>query len=413
MAGAVVIGAGAVGIATASYLQREGWSVTVVDREPPGLAGASFGNAGLIATHIVEPIAVRSILPKLPSMLLDPTAPLAIRWWYLPTLLPWLVRLLKATAPAEVERISRALGTQLAHADEAYRVLIDDAEAEALVRRKGVMVVYPDKAYLEANAAYSLDLRRRNGVPFEILGDNALRSMLPALSRDYGVGVHFTAASHTVDPFLMVSALARRFEAKGGRFHRAHATGFETTGERVSAVRTDAGVVPADLLVLAAGIWSKPLARQLGSRVPLDTERGYHVMLGDPGVELALPAIVGDVRLSVTPMVSGIRVGGTIEFAGLDAPPNPARHEALLGHARRVFPGLKTEIQTRWMGHRPSLPDSMPVIGPSPHLKNVFFGFGHGHLGLTSAAITGKAITDMAAGRRPPFDPTPFRVDRF
>ncbi|MDA1259800.1 MAG: FAD-binding oxidoreductase [Planctomycetota bacterium] len=413
MAKAVVIGAGAVGIATASYLQREGWSVTVVDREPPGLAGASFGNSGMIATHIVEPIAVRSILPKLPRMLLDPTSPLAIRWWYLPTLLPWLVRLLKATAPAEVERISYALGTQLAHADEAYRFLIDDAEVEPLIQRKGIIDVYPDMAFLEENAAYALDFRRRNGVPFVMLGDNALRNLMPALSRDYGVGVHFTAASHTVDPFLLVSALAKRFEARGGRFHRAHATGFETTGEQVTAVRTDEASVPADLLVLAAGIWSRPLALKLGSLVPLDSERGYHVMLGAPGIELALPVTVGDVRFSVTPMASGIRVGGTIEFAGLDAPPNPVRHEALLGHARRVFPGLKTEIQTRWMGHRPSLPDSMPVIGPSPHLKNVYFGFGHGHLGLTSAAITGRAITDMAAGRRPPFDPTPFRVDRF
>lgn len=413
MAKAVVIGAGAVGVATAMYLQRDGWTVTVVDREEPGLKGASYGNAGLIATHIVEPIALRSILPKLPRMLLDQTAPFAIRWWYLPTLMPWLVRLLRATAPAEVERISAALGSQLAHADAAYRVLIEDAEAEALIKRKGIMVVYPDRAYLDENAGYQLDLRRRNGVPFEILGDNALRSVLPALSRDYGVGVLFTTASHTVDPYLLVSALARRFAARGGVFYRTHATGFSAQGDKVTAVRTEAGDVPCDLVVVAAGIWSRPLARQLGSSVPLDTERGYHVMLEEPGIALDLPAIVGDVRFSITPMAKGIRLGGTIEFAGIDPPPNPRRHEALLGHARRVFPGLMTAKQTRWMGHRPSLPDSMPVIGPSPHYANAWFGFGHGHLGLTSAAITGRTITDMVAGRRPPFDPTPFRVDRF
>ena len=413
MAGAVVVGAGAVGVATALYLQREGWSVTLVDREPPGKAGASFGNAGLIATHIVEPLAVRSILPKLPQMLLDQTAPLAIRLSYLPTLMPWLIRLMRATAPAEVERITAALASQLAHADEAYRVLIADADAEALIRRKGVIVVYPDQAYLEANAAYQLDLRRRNGVEFEMIGDNALRSMLPALSRDYRLGVLFNSACHTVDPFLLVSALARRFEARGGVFHRAHATGFTTRDGRVTAVRTGSGEVACDLVVVAAGIWSRPLARQLGSKVPLDTERGYHVMLQEPGIALDLPAIVGDVRFSITPMASGIRLAGTIEFAGLDAPPNPKRHEALLGHATRVFPGLATSKQTRWMGFRPSLPDSMPVIGPSPHFTNAYFGFGHGHLGLTSAAITGRVIADMAAGRKPAFDPTPFRVDRF
>ncbi len=413
MARAVVVGAGAVGVATALYLQREGWSVTVVDREPPGKSGASFGNAGLIATHIVEPLAVRSILPKLPRMLLDQTAPLAIRLSYLPTLLPWLIRLMRATAPAEVARISTALASQLAHADEAYRVLIADAEAEALIRRKGVMVVYPDQAYLEANAADQLEQRRRNGVPFEMIGDNALRNLLPALSRDYRLGVHFTAASHTVDPFLLVSALARRFESRGGAFHRAHATGFATHGDRVTAVRTDAGEVAGDLVAIAAGIWSKPLAAQLGSKTPLDTERGYHVMLTEPDIELAVPVIAGDVRFSITPMASGIRLAGTIEFAGLDAPPNPKRHDVLLGHGQRVFPGLKAEKQSRWMGFRPSLPDSMPVIGGSPHFSNLYFGFGHGHLGLTSAAITGRVIADLAAGRTAPFDLTPFRVDRF
>jgi D-amino-acid dehydrogenase len=195
MGRAVVVGAGAVGVATAAFLQRDGWSVTVVDREEPGRGGASFGNAGLIATHIVEPIAVRSILPRLPRMLLDPTAPLAIRWWYLPQLMPWLVRLLRATAPAEVERISAALASELAHADAAWRALVADAEAEALVKRVGVLMVYPDRAYLDANAGYQLELRRRNGVPFEIVGDNALRNLAPELSRDYQVGVLYTAAS--------------------------------------------------------------------------------------------------------------------------------------------------------------------------------------------------------------------------
>jgi D-amino-acid dehydrogenase len=413
MARAVVVGAGAVGVATALQLQRDGWDVVVVDRSPPGKDGASFGNAGLIANHIVEPIAVRSILPKLPKMLLDPTAPLAIRWWYLPQLMPWLVRLLRATAPREVERISAALASQLVHADQAYRELLAEAGAEALVQRKGVMVVYPDRKFMDENAGVTLELRRRNGIPFEILGDNALRDRLPALSRDYGVGVWFNGAGHTVDPFLLVSALARRVEAHGGVFHRAHATGFVTTGGHVTGVRTEIGELSCDLLVIAAGIWSRPLARELGTDVPLETERGYHVMLGEPGVSMALPVIVGDVRFSITPMASGIRLAGTIEFAGLDAAPNPARHEALLGHARRVIPGLKSDIQTRWMGHRPSLPDSMPIIGPAPGLANAYFAFGHGHLGLTSAAITGKAVADMAAGRAPPFDPTPFRADRF
>src|SRR5262245_19099016 len=366
MATAAVVGAGAVGVATALQLQRDGWTVALIDPDEPGRAGASFGNAGQIATHIVEPLAVRSILPKLPRMLLDPTAPLAIRWWYLPTLLPWLVRLLRATAPAEVERISAALASQLAHADAAWRRLEAEAGAEALLRPQGVLAIYPDRAWMEANVGDSLEVRRRRGVPFGILGDNALRSLLPALSRDYTVGVHFTAARHTVDPFLLVSALARRFADRGGVHRRARATGFATKADRVTAVSTDAGEVAADLVVVAAGIWSKKLAAALGARVPLETERGYHVMLPAPGVAIDVPAVIGDARFSVTPMAGGIRLAGTMEFAGVDAPPDPRRHDSLVGHARRAFPGLRADGQTRWMGHRPSLPDSLPVIGRAP-----------------------------------------------
>jgi len=409
---AVVIGAGIVGVATALYLQRDGWQVTIVDREPPGKSGASFGNAGLIAGHIIQPLAVRSILSKIPKMLLDQTAPLAIRWRHFPALLPWLIRLLKATHPAEVERISAALASELKFADDAYKPLLADAGGEDLVRRKGVVVVYRDQAGL-AEVEPVLDLQRRNGVPFDIVGDNALRNLMPGLSRDYRYGVHYTASGHVLDPYRVVTTLAAHFETLGGRWCKGHATGFRTLGGRVTAVETEAGTEACDMVVVAAGAWSKPLAAKLGSRVPLDTERGYHVMVEDPGIPGDVPAIMGDVRFAVTPMAAGLRLAGTIEFAGLKAPPNPRRHEALIAHAKNCFPELRTEKHTRWMGHRPSLPDSMPVIGGSPVYTNAFFGFGHGHLGLTSAAITGRTIADLAAGRTPLFDPTPFRVDRF
>lgn len=408
---AVVIGAGVVGISTALYLQRDGAHVTLIDPESPAEAGASFGNAGLIATHIVQPIATASILPKIPSMLLDELAPLAIRWRYLPTITPWLVRLLKATRPTQVERISKALASELRFAEEAYGPLLDDA-ASPLFHRNGILVVYPDEHYLALNEPI-FDLQRRNGVALEKLGHNEVRNLVPDLSPNYRYGIRYRDAGHVSDPLLFAKILFQQFQRAGGELKVARATSFNIRNDRVTGVETSGGLELADLVVVAAGIWSKHLAAKLGSRVPLDSERGYHVTLAQPGIDVGTAMMVGDIRFAVTPMRTGLRLAGTIEFAGLKAAPNPKRHEALIQNARRVFPGLKSEHQTRWMGHRPSLPDSLPVVSRSPRYANAYFNFGHGHLGLTSAAITGRTIADMVAGRPTLFDTTPFRVDRF
>lgn len=409
---AAVIGAGIVGIATALSLQRDGWSVTLIDPAPPAEAGASFGNAGLIASHVVQPIALQSILPKIPGMLMDELAPLAIRWRYLPMITPWLIRLIRATRPAEVERIAAALAGELRHAQAAYGPLLKDADAQAFMRTDGILVVYPDEASLAANEP-TFDLQRRNGVAFSVIGHNEVHNLVPDLASRYRFGVHYPDSGHVTDPFGLAKTLFAAFARGGGVLKSARATAFRTRGDRVIGVETSAGLEPSDLVVVAAGAWSKPLAARLGSRVPLDTERGYHVMLAEPGISVPMGMMVGDVRFAITPMTAGIRLAGTIEFAGLKAAPNPKRFDALLANARRVFPDLKAEKQTRWMGHRPSLPDSMPVIGPSPRYPNALFGFGHGHLGLTSAAITGRTLADLAAGRTPLFNVAPFAATRF
>ena len=407
-----MIGAGVVGLSTALALQRDGWDVVILDPEPPGEGGASFGNAGLIATHIVQPIAVASILPKLPRMLLDETAPLAIRWRHLPSVLPWLLRLLRATRPSEVERISAALAAELRHAQAAFGPLLEDPDTAGLFHREGLVVVYPDEASLAENEPV-FRLQRRNGVAIDEIGHNALRDLLPDLAARYRFGIRYPEAGHIADPLAYVRALAGQFGRAGGAIKRVAATGFTTTRDRVSAVRTTEATEPADLAVVAAGIWSKPLAAALRLRVPLESERGYHVTLPEPGISVRAAMMVGDIRFAITPMRAGLRLAGTIEFAGLNAPANRKRHDALVANARRVFPDLNTGKQERWMGHRPSLPDSLPVVGRSPHHPNVFLNFGHGHLGLTSSAITGRTVADLAAGRPPLFDVAPFAADRF
>lgn len=408
----IVIGAGIVGVATGLCLQRDGWSVTLLAPEPPGEAGAAIGSAGLFATQTVQPLAMPGVLAKVPRMLVDPEAPLSVRLAYLPRLLPWLARFLRAGRPAEVERLSVALADQLRGTFEAYAPLIDAAAAGELVQRRGLLTAYRTAEQLQA-AQREIDLRRRRGIRLEVIAAGALRQMAPALSPDYRHGVVYPDCGHTPDPAALLRALAAALTAGGGRFVRAAASGFAQNGATVAAVLAGGATHPADAVVVAAGAWSLPLARALGWRIPLDYERGYHVTLAEPGIALDLPVIVGDVRFAITPMRAGIRLAGTVEFAGLRAPPNPRRHEMLIRQAQRCLPGLDVSRPSRWMGFRPSFPDSLPVIGRSPSHANVYFGFGHGHLGLTSAAVTGMAIADLAANRAPAFDLTPFSVARF
>lgn len=408
---AVVLGAGIVGISTALCLQRDGYQVTLVDPSSPAQE-TSFGNAGMIATHMIQPVAIASILPRIPMMLLDELAPLTIRWRYLPTVIPWLVQLVLATRSKEVERISAALADELKHAEAAYGPLLENSGAREIFKKKGVLVVYPDKSYIRENQNL-LDLQSRNGVVYRIVEKDELGQTIPDLSKDYVVGVKYTKSGHVTDPYKFALTLYNWFIKLGGRFKQASASGFETRGSFVTAVRTNDGLEYADLFVVCAGIWSKDLAAKLGARVPLETERGYHVTLPASGIDLPTAMTIGDRRFAVTPMSVGLRLAGTIEFAGLEAAPNPKRFDALLDNARHAFPTLRADDETRWMGHRPSLPDSMPVVDRAPKYGNAYFNFGHGHLGLTSAAVTGQAVADLAANRQPQFDLKPFRSTRF
>ncbi len=408
---AVVIGGGIVGLACASFLLRDGWSVTVLDTRGPG-ESASGGNAGLMAVGHATPIGMPGLLRQVPRMLLDPESPLTIRAAYLPRAAPWLARLVLASRPGRVEAISRALKSLLDRAFPAYDALLGGSNALGLIRRQGFAVAYRDEAHLRA-AMPELELRRRVGVRIEFLDEPAVRERLPALAARYTRAAFYPDCGHCLDPAALSQAVAGALERAGGIFRRAPATGFERGPAGVTAVLTEGERVPADLVVLAAGAWSRPLAAMLGTRVPLDTERGYHVMLPPQPFELPCPVTPGDLRFCITPMANGLRAAGTVEFAGLAAPPDPRRHALLLRHLREVFPEARTEGHTTWMGFRPSLPDSLPVIGRITGVPNVIAAFGHGHIGLTTGPATGEIIAALAAARLPPIDPAPFAADRF
>jgi len=408
---ATVIGAGIIGVCCASYLQRAGFTVEILDPEPPGTM-CSYGNAGGICPGSCIPIAGPGMLRKLPGWLMDKEGPLHIRMAYLPALLPWLLRFLAAGRVAEVRRISRAMRALHAPTFACYEPLLGAAGSTDLLAKRGQLFVY-ETADGPSYDQFGLSLRREAGVKVEILDEGALRDLEPALAPIFRSAVFLPEQGQCANPGRLVASLAQAFERNGGTIHRSRVHGVRMVGGQPGALDTDTGQRPVENLVIAAGAWSAPLARQLGCKVPLETERGYHAMVAGADTGLRTQTIWAERKFVAAPMEEGIRFAGTVELAGLDAPPNMRRADLLLRQGRRMLRHIPDGAVGKWMGHRPSTPDSLPVISASPHHQNVFFAFGHGHMGLIGGSVTGRLIADLATGGKPIIDPAPYRVDRF
>ena len=410
-----VIGAGMVGVCAASWLQRDGHSVFLVEAGEPG-HGASFGNAGCLNGSSVTPVSMPGVIRNVPRWLLDPLGPLSLRWTYLPAIAPWLVRFVRSGTPDKVRAQARALRPLVGPTLEALKPLVAAARAEDLVHRLGHLYVYRSAESLEKDRL-AWQLRRENGVEIDQFDADELRQLEPALSRDYVRGVLVRENGHTSNPLGLVERLLGHFVRSGGELVRARANGFRLDGRRLAAIQTDSGDLPADAAVVCAGAYSKPLAAALGDRVPLETERGYHLMISDPERMPRIPTADADGKFVATPMDTGLRFAGTVELAGLAAPPDWRRARILLAQGRKMLPGLAAshpeERISMWMGHRPSLPDSLPVLGPSRASPDVFYAFGHGHVGMTAAPMTGKIVAELVDGRSPAIDISPFAAGRF
>jgi D-amino-acid dehydrogenase len=407
----LVIGAGIVGVCAALYLQRQGFKVTLIDRDDPGQA-ASFGNSGSFGTASVPPLGLPGTLAKVPKMLFDPLHALVVRWRYLPRSWRWFLHFSLASRRPWVEAIAEARHRLLARTYEAFDPLLRDAGAWDLIQRVGRLEIYGSEASFAANR-YAFELRRRHGVPMRELTGDEMREMEPDLGPGAVRGMLFPGVSHTVSPLRLTQALAESFVGGGGTLLRETVTGFDIGSDGPRRVLTDAGGHEADLVVVAAGVWSRELARQLGTRVLLESERGYHSVVPEPGVKLKLAIAASDHNVSITPMEDGLRLATMAEFCGVDGRPDYARAERIYRTAKAILPGLRFEGGSRWHGPRPSTPDSLPVIGRAPRHPSVLFAFGHGHLGLTMAAVTGQLIADLALGRQPDIDLAPYRPDRF
>lgn len=408
-----VIGAGVVGLATAAQLQIRGTRVTVIDPGEPG-EGCSLGNAGCLSRASVVPVGLPGLWKKVPGYLLDPKGPFRIDWRYAHHIAPWLWQLLVASRIDRVNAIADALHALLDPSIEEWRVLARWAGAPELIRQDGYAFVYESEAAFQGDAL-GRELRQARGVKIEILTGGQIRELEPALSAKLTHMTWMPEQGHVPHPLRLSRQLATALATAGAGFVRSEARDFEFAQGQVSAVVTGAGRIACDAVVLAAGAHSRPLAAKLGAHVPLDTERGYHVMLpsGDGTGVPRIPVCSGEGKFFATPMEEGLRVAGTVELAGLERPPVDARADALAAQVNRMLPGVDNTVQRRWMGFRPSLPDSLPVLGRSDTCGNVFFNFGHGHVGLTAAAPSGRLVAELIGGVKTAIDPAPYRVGRF
>ncbi|MES1150404.1 MAG: FAD-binding oxidoreductase, partial [Dongia sp.] len=324
----------------------------------------------------------------------------------------WLMRFVAASKPERVEEISIALRSILIRATAVHRDLAQAIGEATMLRETGWLGVFESEAKFQSYQ-WDLDLQKRRGVEYRVMAQEEIRQFEPSLQPIFRHAVYYPENSYVLDNFRLVREVAALFAKNGGTIAKARVTGFELAASGPTAVKTETGRIACDGVVVAAGAWSKRLTAMLGHKVPLDTERGYHVTLPQPGKMPRMPLYSGDHSFAVTPLEIGLRFAGTVELGGLDLPPNYARAEILMKHGRRMFGDLDEKGRSDWMGFRPSMPDSLPVIGRGKRYANTYFAYGHGHLGLTLGPITGKLIADLVAGRDSGVDLTPFRIDRF
>ncbi len=408
---AVVIGAGIVGIMAANALQKDGLGVLLIDRQ--GIAeGASFGNAAALAFSDVVPLASPGIMRRAPRWLLDPLGPLSVPPAYALAIAPWLYRFWRASGEASFEHALRAQAGLMRLARTEMHRAIDAACLAHMLRSDGCLEVYESEA--ELTAALPLwELREREDIGFEHVDRGRIDELQPGLSPRFVRGTFVPEWQTLSDPHAFAVALAERFVERGGTFRKAAVNLVELRDGGADLRLLDGATLHARHVVVAGGAWSKPLAVTLGDRVPLETERGYNTTLPPGAFDLRRQVVFGGHGFVATPLANGIRVGGAVELGGLRRPPNFRRAEAMLAKAKTFMPTLATGNGRQWMGFRSSMPDSLPVIGRSSASPNVIYAFGHGHLGLTQSAATGRLVADLVAGRPAAIDLTPFRPARF
>lgn len=406
-----VVGAGVIGAAIALELQRRGLQVTLIDKGEPG-RGTSYGNMASIALDFAAGSGPNT-WRKIPRWLLDPEGPVWLRPAYALKMAPWFLRFIAAGRPSRLRDIEDA-GMSLSNPALAdFRAMLDTISAPELMTDEGCLAIYETEAEFTGDRGH-IDFMRRYGFDFDVLEGAAIRDLEPSLSPSIAKAVLLPDNKTIRDPYRLVVKLAAAARERGATFVSGAVRTVEKNADGTSVVLLENGErVAADFVVLAAGVHTRFLAEKLGEPIPLETERGYHTQIMQPGVSMRYSVIWPHRAFMITPTAGGIRVGGNVELAGLDAAPDFRRARVLVRHAQRAVPGLEVKDASEWMGHRPALPDTIPIISPSSKMQGVWYATGHGHLGLTYSATTARLIADMVTGAKPAVDMTPFRIDRY
>ena len=405
-----VIGAGIQGICISLNLVKKGFKVTLFDREDPGKESASYGNAGHFSPYASVPINRPDILTDVPSMIFNSTGPLALRWNYVPKMIPWFLKFIKNCSKKKMMHTAKYMHQILDLALPAYDELFQDINVSGLVESKGIMYFWTDKDL----KSRELEIKIRNdlGIKQQLLTPHEIHDLEPHINKIYHGGVLYSNARHTRNPKKILLKLFDLFINKGGKFEKQNVQSINFTSDNKPIIKTDLNSYNFDKAVIACGAFSKKLTDQVNEKIPLDTERGYHVHFKGYDHLLSRPIIFLNRGFGITPMEQGLRVVGTVEFGGLDNPLTKKRILNLVNNAKYLFPDLKKH-EDEWLGFRPSLPDFLPVLGPSKNHKNLFYSFGHHHLGWTLGAISGKIISGMIAEENTNLDLSPYTSQRF
>ena len=405
-----IVGAGIQGVSNALFLQKKGFDVTIFDRDEPGSPAASYGNAGHFSPYASLSLNRTDILLDVPAMLMSSTGPLALKWNYVPKMIPWFLKFLMNTSKSKMMHTAKNMHQILDLALPAYDEIFDEInDLEGLVENKGILYIWNDKDL--KSRELEIKVREELGVEQQLVNKHEIHDLEPHIRPFYHAGVFYPYARHARNPKKILLKFFDLFIKKGGKFNKVNIKDIEFDNEKPIFI-TEAQRFIFDKAVIACGAFSKKLTDNLGEKIPLDTERGYHVHFKNCDHLLSRPVIFQNRGFGVTPMEQGLRVVGTVEFGGLENPLSKSRIKNLINNAKYMFGDLP-DHEDEWLGFRPTLPDFLPVMGPSKKYKNVFYCFGHHHLGWTLGPISGKIVSGMIAEENTNLNLSPYSSARF
>ena len=406
-----IIGAGIQGVCNALFLQKKGIDVTLFDKDEPGCA-ASYGNAGHFSPYASLQLNRSDVLSDVPAMLLSSRGPLALKWNYFVKMIPWFSKYIMSCSEKKMMHTAKYMHQILDISLDAYDELFADINLDGLVEKKGIMYVWEKKGI--KSRKIEIDIRDKLGVKQKILNPKEVHDLEPNLKPFYEGGVFYEYARHARNPKKIIEKLFADFLKKGGKFKKTNINNINFKDQKPILI-TENKKLLFDKVVIACGAFSKKLTDKLDEKIPLDTERGYHIHFKNYSNLLSRPVVWADRGFGITPMEQGLRVVGTVEFGGLENPLSKSRIKNLILNAKDMLNGLpeNEDHEDEWLGFRPTLPDFLPVIGKSKNYNNVYYSFGHHHLGWTLGAISGKIVSKMIIGEKTNLDLTPYSSSRF